>query len=877
MNQRPASIHRTCRRRCTPIARLAAAAALLLGGQSAYATVLCVATVNGGVDAKDYGLMAALSAANAGSEGTTWDIRLRPGTYQLATDKFWFRPDGSHDNKAFYMSGGWDATCSDQTGLAHNTIVRGQAPGNVTSFLFDGDNARYDIQNLRFEAFLDFRVDDDYCEALNICPDTDAIVVEHNEFSGGGAVGVSSYDAKKVIFRSNLAVNLWSPVYISITHDEDTPQISFNTISEISCGQNDTGALDLFSTTSDVAIHHNIVHAASCLKDISIDTTKHHIEFVDQFPGQSLSLYYNLFGTISDGVNGDIFANHNIVSTNPKFKDPANGNFRLQDASPAVNSGETFIDALLSGFAPALSYDLDGKQRPVGDHFDLGAYESNVYDNAPAVITVNSANDDDDGACNSTHCSLREAINLANTQDNIAQRIAFNISGSCPRVILLDSALPNVTDALTIDGYAQPGSNANELDFGSDANICVAISPGATGINYALQVPTGEPDSTRLTVRGLAFGSGFFAFGSTGAAIVLRAGSGHRIVGNAFGGYLPPSHNTDSLGSLPRSLLVRGTAKNVHIGSPDPGDRNTIGNNNQNAIVLNDATSTGHFIENNYIGLQPDGLTAQANAGDGISSSGGSGVTIDDNTIVASAYGIGLLGANTTGFKVTNNRIGVNALYIANPTLSNDVGIAIGIGSNGNVIGSNATANLGAGTFSNYINNNNGAGILVADDAGAANTIRGNLIRDNGRSGVGLAIDLTGTQTQLANDDGDPDSGPNALQNYPMIYASAPTDATHRVVRAFLNTAPNQTLRVDFYHANACSKTRGADANYLVGSVNASSGASGIVALSAPIAEGGKSGYLTATATTASGKTSELAPCVPEDRIFADGAQTPGL
>ena len=851
------------------------AIAALLAGTAAHATVKCVASVDGGVDGNDDGLMASLSAANVGTEGTTWDIRLRPGTYQLTADKFWFRPEGSHDNKQFYMSGGWDATCQNQTGVAHSTIVRGKAGG--TDMRFDGDNARYVIENLRFEGFSYFSVDDGYCKPLDICPDTDAIVVEKNEFSGGGSVSISSYDSKKVIFRNNLAVNLSSSVYVSIHNDEDTPQISFNTISDVTCStEYDLGALDLFSTTSNVAIHHNVVHAPSCPADIAIDTTKHHIDFVDQFPGQSLSLYYNLFGTVTAGVSGDIFANANVVSTNPKFKDPANGNYRLQDTSPAVNSGETFIDELLTGLTAPV-YDLDNKTHLIGAHYDMGAYESNVYDNAPAVITVNSANDVDDGSCDGTHCSLREAINLANTQDNIAQRIAFNISGSCPRVILLQSELPNITDSLTIDGYTQPGSNPNALDFGSDANICVAISPGATGISYALQVPTGEPDSTRLTVRGLAFGSSFFAFGSTGSAIALRAGSGHRIVGNAFGGYLPPSHNTDSLGNLPRSLLIRGTAKNVHVGSPDPADRNTIGYNNENAIVLNDATSTGHVIENNYIGLQPDGLSAQANANSGISSSGGSNVTIDDNTIVASYYGIGLLGANTTNFKVTNNRIGVNALYIANATLPNEVGIVIGIGANGNVIGSNATANLGAGTFSNYINNNQGDGIMVAADAGAANTIRGNLIRDNGRSGTGLAIDIGGTQTQLANDDVDTDTGPNALQNFPIIYGSAPTDATHRVVQAILNTAANQTLRIDFYHANSCSTTRGADANYLVGSVSASSGASGTVVVFAPLAEGGKSGYLTATATTASGKTSELAPCVPEDRIFGDGLQKAGL
>jgi CSLREA domain-containing protein len=869
------SLFRALHRLRAMLSRIAAVAMLLFFATGVHATVRCVATVNGGLDANDDGLMASLSAANAASEGSTWEIRLRPGVYQLSTDQFWFRPDGSKDSKNFKMSGGWDATCQNRVGTAHNTILRG-APGYTTSFYFYGDNASYDIEYIRFENFFDWGVADSYCPTLSICPDTDSIVVEHNEFANGGSVGVSDNDAKRLVFRHNLAVNLFGSVYVSIYHDEDTAQVSFNTIAGITCDSAENGALNLFSTTTDVSVHHNIVQSSSgCGQDVVIDTSKRHDEFVDQFPGQSLRLYYNLFGSVSDTVAGDIFDDHNVVSTNPKFKDAANGNYRLQDASPAVNSGGTVIDALLSGFETFGMYDLDDKARPVGDNFDIGAYESNVYDNAPAVITVNSANDVDDGTCNATHCSLREAINLANTQDNIAQRITFDISGSCPRVILIDSPLPDVTDSLTIDGYTQPGANANELDFGSNANICIGITPGAVGVSHALQVPTGEPDATRLSVRGLAFGSSLLGFGTS--AIVLRAGSGHRIVGNAFGGYLPPSHNTESIGSLPRSVVVRGTAKGVHIGSTAAADRNYIGNNNENAIVLNDPTSKDHFIENNYIGLRPDGLTAQQNYGDGISSSGSDNVTINDNTIVASAYGIGLLGANTTNFKITNNRIGANALYIANPTLSNEVGVVVALGSGGHVIGSKSAAVLGAGAQSNYINNNLGDGVLVDGDAGATNTIRGNLIRDNGQGGVGIGIDLGGSQSPLANDDADADTGPNALQNHPAIYGSKPTDATHRSVSAAINTAPNQTLRVDFYHANFCTPARGADANYLVGSVDVAVGASGIAMFTAPVAEAGKSGYLTATATTTSGKTSELAACVPEDRIFADGAQKAGL
>ena len=129
--------------------------AALLFGPCAQAVTRCVATVNGGKDGNDYGLLNAFSEANNGAEGTTWDIRLRYGTYQLA-DSLEFEPAGNKDNKAFYLSGGWNADCSSRTGDASNTIVRGVAPTQNaygTDFRFIGNNARYDIEYIRFEYF----------------------------------------------------------------------------------------------------------------------------------------------------------------------------------------------------------------------------------------------------------------------------------------------------------------------------------------------------------------------------------------------------------------------------------------------------------------------------------------------------------------------------------------------------------------------------------------------------------------------------------------------------------------------------------------------------------------------------------------------------
>jgi CSLREA domain-containing protein len=66
---------------------------------------------------------------------------------------------------------------------------------------------------------------------------------------------------------------------------------------------------------------------------------------------------------------------------------------------------------------------------------------------AGLTYTVNSLDDTDDGACNTTKCTLRDAINAANANAG-ADTINFSVSGT----ITLTSTLPGLTGDLTIDG-----------------------------------------------------------------------------------------------------------------------------------------------------------------------------------------------------------------------------------------------------------------------------------------------------------------------------------------------------------------------------------------------------------------------------------------
>ncbi len=69
-----------------------------------------------------------------------------------------------------------------------------------------------------------------------------------------------------------------------------------------------------------------------------------------------------------------------------------------------------------------------------------------------ATYTVTSTADSGAG-------SLRQAITDANGNPG-ADTINFNIVGSGVHTIAPATALPNLTDAVTINGYSQPGASA---------------------------------------------------------------------------------------------------------------------------------------------------------------------------------------------------------------------------------------------------------------------------------------------------------------------------------------------------------------------------------------------------------------------------------
>src|SRR5262245_60633998 len=81
---------------------------------------------------------------------------------------------------------------------------------------------------------------------------------------------------------------------------------------------------------------------------------------------------------------------------------------------------------------------------------------------AASTIVVDNTVDPGDGVCASPGCTLREAITAANANPG-PDIINFNIPSAGVHTITPTTKLPTITEAVTIDGYTQPGASANTL------------------------------------------------------------------------------------------------------------------------------------------------------------------------------------------------------------------------------------------------------------------------------------------------------------------------------------------------------------------------------------------------------------------------------
>ena len=197
----------------------------------------------------------------------------------------------------------------------------------------------------------------------------------------------------------------------------------------------------------------------------------------------------------------------------------------------------------------------------------------------------------------------------------------------------------------------------------------------------------------------------------------------------------------------------------------------------------------------------------------------------------------GLFRAAATGNVIQGNYIGVG--INGTEDLGNtDDGIDVGTSAANNLIGGDS---VGEG---NVIGYNDGDGIEFRADASTGNTILGNSIFDNTGEGIDLSQDGV-----TANDVGDGDSGPNNLQNFPVL-SSAETTGTSISITGSLNSTANSYYRIEFFANSSGDGTGYGEGQTYLGYVNVSTDGSGNATINANLSESVSAGsFISATAT----------------------------
>ncbi|HWC88060.1 MAG TPA: hypothetical protein VG433_00330, partial [Pirellulales bacterium] len=171
------------------------------------------------------------------------------------------------------------------------------------------------------------------------------------------------------------------------------------------------------------------------------------------------------------------------------------------------------------------------------------------------------------------------------------------------------------------------------------------------------------------------------------------------------------------------------------------------------SLSLADASGAGVSVSaggvtllGNYIGLALDGLTADANLGDGVDLNGSSGSTIGGTTalqrnVISANHGSGIDVSGSASNLIEGNYIGTSADGTLNRGNAQNGVLVSGVLSKNNTVG---------GTAGNVISGNGADGVLLNGNS-SVSTVSGNTIGLNAAGNAALGNTLDGVLAQNSN------------------------------------------------------------------------------------------------------------------------------
>lgn len=497
-----------------------------------------------------------------------------------------------------------------------------------------------------------------------------------------------------------------------------------------------------------------------------------------------------------------------------------------------------------------------------------------------AVITVTGTGDT---IANDGECTFREAITSSNA-DNHAfdpgngglpgecddgsgdDLIGFVLAGNSQHVISPATSLPDVTATVVINAVSEVGEvviDGSAVPSGAGLNVTAdnSVVRHLTFGNWVGGIQVLEGDGIRIRDCFLGTdrtGSGSLGNGAMGLAIEFGAANtevidnvisgndqdgirfsnedvdGTRIIGNRIG--------TDAAGTTAIPNDINGIRINAgdstEIGGDLPTEGNLISGNGGSGIQLTEKVEDT-LIANNLIGTDAGGTADLGQAFNGIRIVGDVRRTsVQDNVISGNDFnGIELtdwisepVGPSDT--RIQGNLIGTDSFgedAIGNGLSGVLVDSTPNPGQPGNLVGgtlrNDATGNCTGDC--NVIANNGNEGVGVSEPARAV-AILGNDLHDNDDLGIDLYDVIKGPDV---NDPGDPDTGANDFQNFPVIEASwSRTDPglTGTWVTGRLDTEPATSYRIEFFSSDTFDPAGQGEGQRLLGSFNVTTGNNGI-------------------------------------------------
>ncbi len=336
---------------------------------------------------------------------------------------------------------------------------------------------------------------------------------------------------------------------------------------------------------------------------------------------------------------------------------------------------------------------------------------------------------------------------------------------------------------------------------------------------------------------------------STGIAIIDADAKNNLIQGNYIGTDITGTIDLTT-GPFTVGIAIADAPDNV-IGGTVAGARNLISGSNFTNLQISSGSASGNLVQGNYIGTNASGTGLLVNLGDrptGIYIVGAPNTTIGGtvngagNLISGNQSGVRV--QNTSGATIQGNYIGTDISGAA--ALGNSVAGVL-ISSSTNVIGGNVSG------ARNVIAFNGSEGVFVS--SGASNSIFSNSIFSNGLLGIDLS-----PKPVTANDAGDSDTGPNNLQNFPVLTQAT---ATPNQIQGTLNSTANTAFTIQFFSNSACDGSgNGEGQTYLGQLTNVTTDGGGNAAFNfTPAAALTAGAFVTATATDPNGNTSEFSVC----------------